>query len=111
MNKRISKIPNNVQDRTSIAWRKLCEYIDQLAESNAEEFSPRDFLGNELFSQIYTLPESIAKLKNVKKNHLYGSNLKRIPPEIGEMESLEFFDPYASYDLHWFPFEILNVKT
>lgn len=41
---------------------------------------------------------------------LYGSNLKRIPPEIGQMESLEFFDPYTSYDLHWFPFEIYKCK-
>ncbi len=111
MNKRISKIPNNVQDRTSIAWKKLCEYVDKLAESNTEEFSPREALGNELFSQIYTLPESIAKLKNVKKIDLYGSNLKRIPPEIGEMQSLESFDPYASYDLHWFPFEISKCKN
>jgi hypothetical protein len=63
-----------------------------------------------LFSQIYTLPEIISKLKNVKKIWLYGSSLKRIPPEIGQMEALEYFDPYTSYDLHWFPYEITNCK-
>lgn len=110
MNNRISKIPNDVQDRNSIAWKKLCEYVDQVAENGSEEFVPREALGDELFAQIFTLPETIAKLKKVKKVGLYGSNLKRIPPEIGQMESLEYFDPYTSYDLHWFPFEIYHCK-
>lgn len=108
MSKRISRIENDVQDRNSVAWVKLCEYIDLLAENESDEFSPREYLGNELFSNIYTLPESISKLKKVKKIWLYGSKLKRIPPEIGQMDSLEYFDPYTSYDLHWFPFEIID---
>jgi hypothetical protein len=37
--------------------------------------------------------------------------LKRLPPEIGEMEALEYFDPYTSYDLHWFPYEITKCKN
>jgi len=106
----ISKIPNDVQDRNSIAWKKLCEYIDLIAENGSDEFSPIEALGEELFSQIYTLPESIAKLKKVTKISLYDSQLKRIPPEIGEMESLEYFDPYGSYDLHWLPYEITKCK-
>ena len=64
-----------------------------------------------MFSQIHSLPETISKLKNVTKVWLYGSNLKRIPPEIGEMEALEYFDPYTSYDLHWFPYELTNCKS
>ncbi|GAB5474851.1 MAG: hypothetical protein Mars2KO_29500 [Maribacter sp.] len=110
MNRRISKIPNDVQDRNSVAWKKLCEYVNEVAENGSDEFVPREALGNELFAQIFTLPESIRKLKKVKKIGLYGSNLKRIPPEIGQMESLEYFDPYTSYDLHWFPFEISKCK-
>ncbi|MCU0439012.1 MAG: leucine-rich repeat domain-containing protein [Raineya sp.] len=104
------KIQNDVQDRNSVAWKKLCEYIDKVAEEESEEFVPFEYLGQELYFQIYTLPESIAKLKKVKEMHLYGSRLKRIPPEIGEMESLEYFDPYTSYNLHWFPYEITNCK-
>jgi len=107
---RISKIPNNVQDRNSEAWIKLCEYVDELAESEIDEFVPREHLGDELFAQIYTLPESISKLKRVKKIGLYGSALKRVPPEIGQMESLEYFDPYTSYDLNWFPYELTRCK-
>ena len=73
MNKLISRIPNDVQDRNSVAWKKLCDYIDRLAETNMDEFSPAEELGPELFAQIYTLPESIAKLKHIKKIWLYGS--------------------------------------
>jgi hypothetical protein len=110
VNYKTSTIQNDVQDRNSEAWKKLCEYVDLVSEKEIDEFSPREFLGNELFSEIFTLPESIGKLKKVKKIWLYGSNLKRIPPEIGEMESLEYFDPYTSYDLHWFPYELSNCK-
>ncbi len=113
MNDRISKIQNDVQDRNSLAWKKLCEYVDKVAGDNLEEFAPLEELGPDLFAQIQTLPESVSKLKKVKKVWLYGSKLKRIPPEIGEMEALEYFDPYTSYDLHWFPYEItqcINLK-
>lgn len=110
MNNRISKIPNDVQDRNSVAWKKLCEYVDEVSENGTDEFVPREALGDELFAQIFTLPESISKLKKIKKIGLYGSKLKRMPPEIGQMESLEYFDPYTSYNLRWFPFEIYKCK-
>ncbi|MGD1847574.1 MAG: hypothetical protein ACFB10_19465 [Salibacteraceae bacterium] len=103
-------LPTDHQDRTSEAWRKLCAYIDALAASGDDEFTPREALGDALFAQIYTLPASIAQLKRVKKVGLYGSRLQWLPPEIGEMESLEYFDPYTSYDLHWFPYEITRCK-
>lgn len=111
MDKKISKIKNNVQDRSSEAWIKLCEYVEYTAKKGKKEFNPRKYLGDELFAQIYTLPESIGKLKKVKKVSLYGSNLERIPPEIGEMESLEYFDPYTSYNLKWFPYELTKCKN
>lgn len=111
MNKKISQIENDVQDRNSVAWKKLCDYVDKVAAENIDEFSPLEELGQELFSQIHTLPETISKLKNVKKVWLYGSKLKRIPPEIGTMEALEYFDTYTSYDLHWFPYEITKCKN
>lgn len=111
MTNKISQIKNKVQDKDSLAWKRLCDYVEKVAAENLEEFSPFEELGPELYSQIYTLPESISKLKKVKKIWLYGSSLKRIPPEIGEMEALEYFDPYTSYNLHWFPYEITNCKN
>ena len=56
--------------------------------------------------QVITLPPTIAKLTAVERLGLYGSNLVRIPPEIGAMTSLTTFEPYTSYRLHWFPYEI-----
>lgn len=105
-----TKIKHRKQDENSDAWKKLCEYVDKIERTSADEFSPFDELGAELFSQIYTLPKSIGKLKNVKKIWLYGSKIQSIPPEIGEMTSLEYFDPYTSYDLHWFPYEITKCE-
>lgn len=104
-------IENNVQDKTSAAWKKLCEYVELIAAEGRDEFAPYEYLGAEMYAQIHTLPETIAKLKTVKKIWLYGSSLKRIPPEIGQMEALEYFDPYTSYDLHWFPYEITRCKN
>lgn len=111
INRHVSPIENDVQDRTTDAWKALCRYIDELEASGAEEFSPREALGPELYAGIFTLPESIAKLKRVTKIHLYGSKLKRIPPEIGEMTALTHFDVYTSYDLQWFPYELTRCKN
>ena len=98
------------QDKESKAWKALLDYIDKVAEDELEDFDPRVGIGYESFKEIIMLPTSIKKLKKVKRMWLYGSSLKLIPPEIGEMESLELFDPYTSYDLKWFPYEITNCK-
>ena len=104
------KIENSKQNRSTKAWLKLIEYVEIVRENELDEFSPREHLGNDLFKEIYTLPESIKELKKVKKIWLYGSSLTSIPPEIGSMESLEYFDPYTSYGLKWFPYEITKCK-
>jgi hypothetical protein len=65
----------------------------------------------ELWRQVGTLPPTIAKLTAVKNLNLYGSNLVAVPPEIGEMKSLEEFRPYTSRRLHWFPFEITRCSA
>lgn len=40
----------------------------------------------------------------------YGSKLKMILFEIGEMELFEFFDFYIFYDLIWFFYEIISCR-
>lgn len=62
INRYVSPIENEDQDRTSDSWKAMCKYVDELADSGAEEFSPREALGAEHFANIHTLPESIAKL-------------------------------------------------
>jgi len=111
MSKFISAVENNIQDVGSLAWNRLCEYVDIVADEKREEFSPVEYIGEDNFSEIFTLPETISKLTTVKKVWLYGSKLKRIPPEIGQMESLEYLDIYTSYNLFWLPYEITKCKN
>ena len=106
----ISKIHNEKQDTECEVWQRLLNSIELASESGAEEFAPFRELTMEEREQIITLPKTIAKLKSVKHLNLYRTYLVRIPPEIGEMESLEKFTPYTSYFLHWFPYEITRCK-
>lgn len=100
-----------IQDKNSKAWLKLCEYIEKVVEDESEQFIPSQYLSEEEYLEILTLPKSISKLKKVKKAQIYGSNIVYVPPEIGEMDSLEDFIPYTSYRLNWFPYEISKCKN
>ncbi|MFF4185246.1 leucine-rich repeat domain-containing protein [Streptomyces sp. NPDC001691] len=98
------------QGTSAPGWRRLLELIDEAAADGREEFSPLAELSPEERRQVVTLPTSIAKLTEVKHLVLYGSNLVRVPPEIGAMTNLEKFTPYTSYRLHWFPYELTRCE-
>jgi len=98
------------QDTKCEAWHRLLDLIELAARDRRTTFSPGLEFEYDMWCQIVALPPTIAKLKAVKIFTLYGSNLVRIPPEIGEMSSLEEFDPYTSYRLHWFPYEITRCS-
>ncbi|WP_411085473.1 leucine-rich repeat domain-containing protein [Streptomyces sp. 061-3] len=94
------------QDTSAPGWQHLLELIDEAAVDGREVFKPLVELSPRERRQIITLPPTIAELTAVKHLVLYGSNLVRVPPEIGMMASLEEFSPYTSHRLHWFPYEI-----
>lgn len=96
------------QDVLLPGWKALLELVEVAAKDEREVFAPKQDLGPELWKDVITLPSSIEKLKSVRKLDLYRSNLLRLPPEIGRMESLVEFIPYTSYGLHWFPYEITH---
>jgi hypothetical protein len=100
-----------VQDTQCEGWRWFNELIEKAARDGTKTFEPLSVMGVEKYRQVIELPPTIAKLKAVKVLSLYGRNLVRVPPEIGEMASLEEFDPYTSYRLHWFPYELLRCKN
>ncbi len=100
------ELHTDAQDTECDAWKRLLELIEEAAADGREELEPRRALGHDGLRQIVTLPPTVAKLKAVKRLFLYGSALVRLPPEVGLMESLEELDPYTSYRLHWFPYEI-----
>ncbi|MGY5048489.1 leucine-rich repeat domain-containing protein [Streptomyces sp. 900105755] len=95
-----------IQDTGAPGWLRLLELIEEAAADGREEFRPLPELSPQERRQIVTLPASIGRLTEVRTLVLYGSNLVRIPPEIGDMTSLEEFSPYTSRRLHWFPYEI-----
>jgi len=101
----------DVQDTECDGWKRLLDLIEEAASDGRTEFAPGRGMDLDDWSRIVTLPATIAKLKSVKRLYLYGSYLVRIPPEIGEMTSLEEFDPYTSYRLHWFPYEITRCQN
>ena len=101
-----TRFHDELQDTSAPGWLRLLELIEEAASDEREVFKPLVELNAEQRRQVITLPPSIAKLTAVKHLNLYRSNLVRIPPEIGAMESLEEFTPYTSYRLHWFPYEI-----
>ncbi|MYW68104.1 leucine-rich repeat domain-containing protein [Streptomyces sp. SID8379] len=94
------------QDTSAPGWLHLLEVIEEAAADGREVFKPLVELSPGERRQIVTLPSTIARLTEVRHLVLYGSNLVRVPPEIGAMTNLEEFSPYTSYRLHWFPYEI-----
>ncbi|MEV7182488.1 leucine-rich repeat domain-containing protein [Kitasatospora sp. NPDC093679] len=94
------------QDTTAPGWLRLLDLVEEAAADGREEFHPLQGLPAEQRRQIITLPPTIARLTAVRRLGLYGSNLVRVPPEIGAMSALEDLDVYTSYRLHWLPYEL-----
>lgn len=94
------------QDARVPGWRHLLALIDEAVADRREVFKPFVELSASERRQIITLPRAIGRLTEVKHLVLYGTNLVRIPAEIGAMRSLEIFEPYTSHRLHWYPYEL-----
>jgi hypothetical protein len=105
------KLHPEVQDTECEGWKWINELIEKTARDGSKKFEPISVMGVEKYRQVIELSPSIATMKSVEVLSLYGSNLVRIPPEIGEMTSLVEFDPYTSYRLHWLPYEILRCRN
>ncbi|MEU5885001.1 hypothetical protein [Spirillospora sp. NPDC047279] len=94
------------QDTEAEGWRHLLALIEEAAADGRTVFKPFVELSGSERRQVVTLPSTIAKLTAVEHLVLYGTNLVRIPPEIAGMTSLQFFEPYTSHRLHWYPYEL-----
>lgn len=99
------------QDLTAPGWLRLCELVDEAVADGREEFRPLRQLSPSYRRQIITLPRTIRRLTAVRHLDIYGSNIARIPPEIGSMTALEEFTPYTSHRLHWLPYEITRCES
>lgn len=92
--------------RTQRAWDIACEIIDKAARRKRTELNLGKEMDRQDYLALHTLPASIGELKDLKKLVVYGSNLSSIPREIAGCENLKSFEPYTSYRLHWFPYEL-----
>lgn len=90
-------------------WQKALTWVEDLTKSHAEVLEPSSISWEE-WMDVITLPSSIESLANVKAIRLYGSHLRRIPPEIGRMHALRELDIYTSYSLHWLPYELTRCR-
>lgn len=99
------------QDTTAPGWLLLLHLIDEAAADKRAVFKPFVEMTSAQRRDVITLPSSIANLTEVKHLVLYGTNLVRIPPEIGAMSSLEVFEPYTSHRLHWYPYELTRCAA
>ncbi len=99
------------QDTECAAWKRLLELIEEATTDGRREFAPLRAMSLDERNKIVTLPATVTKLTAVEHLNLYGSQLVRIPPEIGGMTNLKVFTPYTSYRLHWFPYEITRCKN
>ncbi|KOV82375.1 leucine-rich repeat domain-containing protein [Nocardia sp. NRRL S-836] len=91
-------------------WLHLLELVEEAAADGRAVFRPLHELSPAERREIVTLPPTIAKLTAVEVLDLRGSNLVRVPPEIGAMTSLRRFDPSTSHRLHWFPYELTRCR-
>jgi hypothetical protein len=99
------------QDTESDGWKRLLDLIETAAADARDELAPgRDMPREAWEKDVVTLPATISKLKSVKRFDIGRSSLVRIPPQIGDMESLELFDTYSSHRLHWYPYEITHCS-
>ena len=92
------------QDRSAAGWQALLTAIT--AEPMATVLRPSAAIASDQWSGVVTLPSEIQSLTSLRELHLYGSHLRRLPPETGRLVNLENLDVYTSYSLHWLPYEV-----
>lgn len=99
------------QDVTTPGWQLLLQLVGSTCVAPASVFEPLAAIPADQWSAVITLPPSISDLTMVTALRLYGSHIRRLPPEIGRMSALSYLDLYTSYSLHWLPYEVLRCSA
>jgi len=63
------------QDTTCRGWQRLLELVEEAASAGREAFDPREHMADDEWVQLVTLPQSIGKLKSVKRLMLAHSTI------------------------------------
>jgi hypothetical protein len=99
------------QDFSAPGWARTIELIHANARAGSEVFEPSAHIPWDDWLKMITLPACLGDLTAVKQIRLYGSPLRRVPPEIGRLRALEDLDIYTSHCLHWLPYEITRCAS
>lgn len=107
-------VPNlhaEAQDYAAPGWQLLLQLIDSARAASTSVFEPLATVPADQWSAVMTLPPTVSGLTTVTTLRLYGSHLRRLPPEIGRMTALSDLDVYTSYSLHWLPYEVTRCSA
>jgi hypothetical protein len=99
------------QDQSAAGWAQVTDLIGRLARTDAPILEPSAQIPWEDWMRVVTLPAQVESLTHVLEVRLYGSHLRRLPPEIGRMASLRELDIYTCYSLHWLPYEVTRCAN
>ena len=92
------------------SWEIAQEIIDAHARKGSKELNLGKIMDRSDFMNLNTLPDNIGTLKDLEKLTLYGSNISSIPRAIAGCKKLQSFEPYTSYRLDWFPYEMKKCQ-
>lgn len=106
----VPNLHSEAQDTSAPGWVALLELVEIDSARNTSVFEPSAVIPSDQWSGVITLPREIETLSGTKQMRLYGSHLRRLPPEIGRLSSLENLDIYTSYSLHWLPYEVTRCS-
>jgi|GEM_PF-2740024 len=106
----VPKLHTEPQDQDAPGWKQLVDLARVLEEKQFSVFEPSAHIPWEDWMRVIALPAALGSLSFVKQVRLYGSHLRRLPPEIGRMANLQDLDIYTSYSLHWLPYEITRCR-
>ncbi|MET1112997.1 MAG: hypothetical protein ABWX67_15880 [Allosphingosinicella sp.] len=102
----VPRLHSDIQDSSAPGWQALLALIAEGDTAAAAGFEPSAGMPADRWSGVIALPPEMQSLAGIRHLRLYGSHLRRLPPEIGRLEAMENLDIYTSYSLHWLPYEI-----
>lgn len=105
----VSSMHVEAQDESMEGWSQLKHLVAQ--ETQSSVFEPSAHIQWAAWMRVITLPKEITSLQSVREVRLYGSHLRRLPPEVGTLSQLEDLDIYTSYSLHWLPYEVMRCRN
>jgi hypothetical protein len=88
----VPTLHSEAQDVGAPGWAALLELVGTESARNAIMFEPSPIIPPGQWSEIITLPGEIEILSAIRQMRLYGSHLRRLPPGIGRLSSLEYLD-------------------